>query len=83
MQLHVLVGGDDLKVDGAGNTQPLVLQQLQGRGVNELMGPPAGQQPALAPDEGLAHVELVALVLEVAVAIEGVATLVVEQTDLG
>ena len=59
----------------------MVLQQLQGCSMNELMGPLAFLQPALSPDEGLAHVQLGAFILEVAVTIEGF-TFVVEQTDL-
>ena len=49
--------------------------------MNELMGPLAFLQPALSPDEGLAHVQLGAFILDVAVTIEGF-TFVVEQTDL-
>lgn len=70
MQLHVPVGGDYLKVNDTRDIQTLVLQQLQGRSMNELMGPCALLKSALPPDEGLAYVELVAFILEVAVTIQ-------------
>lgn len=82
MQLLVPVGRDDLEVNDTGDIQPLVLQQLQGRRVNELMGSFALLQLALSSDKGLAHVKLVALVLEVAVTVQGFA-FVVAQTHLG
>lgn len=59
----------------------MVLQQLQGCRVDELVGPFAFLKPALSPDKGLAHMKLVAFVLEDAVAIQGF-TFVVAQTDL-
>lgn len=49
--------------------------------MNELMGSLAFLQPALSPDKQLAHMKLVAFILEVAVTIQGFA-FVVEQTDL-
>lgn len=70
MQLRVPVGRDYLKINDTGDIQSLVLQQLQGCLVNELMGPFASLKPALSPDKGLAHVKLVALVLEVAITIQ-------------
>lgn len=82
MQLHVPVGRDDLKINDAGDIRPLVLQQLQSCSMDELMGPFASLKPALSLDKGLAHVKLVAFVLEVAITIECF-TFVVEQTDLG
>lgn len=69
MQLHVPVGRDYLKINDAGDIQSLVLQQLQGCLVDELMGPFASRKPALSPDKGLAHVKLAALVLEAAITI--------------
>lgn len=70
VQLHVLVGRDDLKIYDAWNIQSLVLQQLQRCGMNELMGPFAFLKSALPSDKGFAHVKLVAFILEVAVAIK-------------
>lgn len=49
--------------------------------MNELMRPFAFRKPALTPDKGLAHMKLVAFVLEDAVTIQGF-TFVVAQTDL-
>ena len=51
VQLLVPVGRDDLEVNHTGDIQSLVLQQLQGRRVNELMGPFALLQLALSPDK--------------------------------
>lgn len=50
--------------------------------MNELVGTFAGLKCALAPDEGFAYVKLGALILEVAVTIEGITTFVVQQTNL-
>lgn len=84
VQLHMLVGSDDLKICDTWDTQALILQQAQGCGARrELVGPCAIRGSALPSDKGSADVEFVALVLEVAVTIERVATFVVQQTDLG
>lgn len=50
--------------------------------MNELVGPLAGLKCAFSPDKGLAYMKLVAFVPEVAVAIQDIATFVVQQTDL-
>lgn len=82
MQTLVLVGSNDLKIHDTRDAQPLVLQQVQRGGINELMGPFAGLESALPPDKGSADVEFVALVFEVAVTVEGVAAFVIQQTNL-
>lgn len=51
--------------------------------MNELVGAFAGLKSAFTPHKGSAYVKLVALILEIAVAIKDVTTFVVQQTDLG
>lgn len=82
VQLCMLVGRNDLKILNTRDAQSLVLQQVQGGGMNELVGPRAGLGSALPPDEGSADMVFGAFVLEVAVPVEGVTTFVVQQTDL-
>lgn len=70
MQLRVPVGRDYLEINDTGDIQSLVLQQLQGCRMDELMGPLAPLKLAFSPDKGLAHMKLVALILEVAITIQ-------------
>lgn len=53
VQLCMLVGRNDLKILNTRDAQSLVLQQVQGGGMNELVGPRAGLGSALPPDEAL------------------------------